>query len=791
MRKTLCLSHPTLNTRHRWVLPLIKRAGVAFLPLKLPPARIWSTAPQGQQPAASASSIDEHLEACIGVCEHALGIKLGGANSGKAHLKHQDGSTVCHRLIVHNLFALEGFHIAEALGVPSVVVSSCLPYPPPASFQTRFKAAYPCLWNALQHQGEGVRWAEIEHWMWPLFTERWGAWRQERLCLPAVPYQTASSLPAAPLLLVCLSPCLMDQPSTWPPSIRVCGSIKPAECGALVRKGQRWPGKDATQEKISWQQGNLFGKMASAETVEYAGSTVKSMQDRDVQGSASAEYDHKNKSMSESPSIRETESTQTLKAADRSSAPLKRPRLYEFPLDICSVPDLTDIDVSLICIDFGSMGSMGLLGNAKQLVEILALALKQSAVCGVLLTGQWDALMDAHMELCEHNDCTTLAAVRGFVDHAQLFSRCSALVHHGGAGTVASALRAGLPSVVCPLQFDQFMWADKLEHMGLGKVLPGKIFRESSVDAAGAELSAALSGLIGSHALRNNCLYMQRQMAAEDGIAAAADHIRQLLGVHFEVRPVQMQEGLVCMPNGWEVHASSPSEVEFLYREIFEEQSYLQYGITVQDGDIVVDVGANIGLFTLQLLSRGPGKQPSHIWAIEPLKPTVCQLRSNIAVFGAEKQVTVVPMALGRTATTKDFTYYPRMPGNTTSKPVEKAALQEGCMDASYFEHASTHACQVTTLDDLMRQHAIIKIDLLKVDVEGDEEEVLMGMTQWEAVAQVVAEVHDVDGRPERVKDLLESRGFLVVVDQGSAPSAVMLYAAKEGRLLGELEEAL
>ena len=55
-------------------------------------------------------------------------------------------------------------------------------------------------------------------------------------------------------------------------------------------------------------------------------------------------------------------------------------------------------------------------------------------------------------------------------------------------------------------------------------------------------------------------------------------------------------EGLVCLPNGWEVHASSASEAHFLYREIFEEHSYLQHGIGVQQGDVIVDVGANIGV---------------------------------------------------------------------------------------------------------------------------------------------------------------------------------------------------
>ena len=75
----------------------------------------------------------------------------------------------------------------------------------------------------------------------------------------------------------------------------------------------------------------------------------------------------------------------------------------------------------------------------------------------------------------------------------------------------------------------------------------------------------------------------------------------------------------------------------------------------------------------------------------------------------------MVPVALGRTAATKVFTYYPNMPGNATSKPVEKAALQEQCMHAYYFQDSSRHACQVTTLDHLMCQHNITKVDLLKV----------------------------------------------------------------------------
>lgn len=49
--------------------------------------------------------------------------------------------------------------------------------------------------------------------------------------------------------------------------------------------------------------------------------------------------------------------------------------------------NLLDDESPLICMDFGSMGSMGLLGDATRLVNVMALALKQSGLRGVLLTG--------------------------------------------------------------------------------------------------------------------------------------------------------------------------------------------------------------------------------------------------------------------------------------------------------------------------------------------------------------------------------------------------------------------
>jgi hypothetical protein len=52
--------------------------------------------------------------------------------------------------------------------------------------------------------GSSVGWSHVRHWLWPLFTESWGAWRHHCLGLPAVPYSACNpdtSLPPPPQLL--------------------------------------------------------------------------------------------------------------------------------------------------------------------------------------------------------------------------------------------------------------------------------------------------------------------------------------------------------------------------------------------------------------------------------------------------------------------------------------------------------------------------------------------------------------------------------------------------------------
>ena len=67
-----------------------------------------------------------------------------------------------------------------------------------------------------------------------------------------------------------------------------------------------------------------------------------------------------------------------------------------------------------------------------------------------------------------------------------------------------------------------------------------------------------------------------------------------------------------------------------------------------------------------------------------------------------------------------------------------------------------------------MRRERLVRIDLLKIDVEGAELDVLRGIdtADWPHLRQIVLEVEDLDGTLRRVRDALMSRGFQIEVDQ-------------------------
>src|SRR4030095_6755761 len=86
------------------------------------------------------------------------------------------------------------------------------------------------------------------------------------------------------------------------------------------------------------------------------------------------------------------------------------------------------------------------------------------------------------------------------------------------------------------------------------------------------------------------------------------------------------------LPNGLEIVQLNQYETKYVYKEIFEDQCYLRHGIRLRDGDTVVDIGANIGLFSLFVMSRC---ENATIYACEPAPELYDLLKANCDAYGS------------------------------------------------------------------------------------------------------------------------------------------------------------
>ncbi len=101
---------------------------------------------------------------------------------------------------------------------------------------------------------------------------------------------------------------------------------------------------------------------------------------------------------------------------------------------------------------------------------------------------------------------------------------------------------------------------------------------------------------------------------------------------HAPIRARNFHLALRCgasrLPSGLRIRHVSKPDVPFLYREVFEEQAYARHGVRLGPGDAVLDVGANIGMFSLWAAERvAPG---GRVVALEPLPPIHDALLHNI-----------------------------------------------------------------------------------------------------------------------------------------------------------------
>jgi sterol 3beta-glucosyltransferase len=108
--------------------------------------------------------------------------------------------------------------------------------------------------------------------------------------------------------------------------------------------------------------------------------------------------------------------------------------------------------------------------------------------------------------------------------HAWLFPRMAAVVHHGGAGTTAEGLRAGVPAVIVPFVFDQPFWGARLKARGLcPEPIPQKRL-------SAGRLADAMRVAVTDRGMRERASSMGAAIRAENGISNAVEIVRRYFG---------------------------------------------------------------------------------------------------------------------------------------------------------------------------------------------------------------------------------------------------------------------
>ena len=101
--------------------------------------------------------------------------------------------------------------------------------------------------------------------------------------------------------------------------------------------------------------------------------------------------------------------------------------------------------------------------------------------------------------------------------HRLVFPRCAGVVHHAGAGTTHSTLRAGVPSIPIPHVSDQFAWSDELRRLGIAP----KPIRRMSLTTE--RLAGRIIEVLNTPAMKAAAMTMSERMKGDNGPAVAAD----------------------------------------------------------------------------------------------------------------------------------------------------------------------------------------------------------------------------------------------------------------------------
>lgn len=180
-------------------------------------------------------------------------------------------------------------------------------------------------------------------------------------------------------------------------------------------------------------------------------------------------------------------------------------------------------------------------------------------------------------------------------------------------------------------------------------------------------------------------------------------------------------------------------------REIWVRDCYLGDGfLSIADGATVVDLGANVGTFTMLALAHGPTVRAI---AVEPSHQAADTIADAARLNGWHDRLQICRAFLGgRTSAQDELAAMPDYAGS--------CFLSEG---------------------EFVRRYGLSRIDLLKCDIEGSEFELLTADSRLLAIArQLSIELHNAMGDAQHFIEMLRGVGFEVVVRRQNAHDCVV-----------------
>ncbi len=264
------------------------------------------------------------------------------------------------------------------------------------------------------------------------------------------------------------------------------------------------------------------------------------------------------------------------------------------------------------------------------------------------------------------------------------------------------------------------------------------------------------------------------------------------------------------LPNGQTVYGLGEDDTLGIYHDIFEDQCYLRHGVTIGDGDCVLDVGANTGLFVLYLNSLCHN---ARVFAFEPLPATFGVLRRNIEAYN-HLEVHLLNVGLSSHSGSATFAYYPHFSQASTMYPDHTSGaarrdqdylisqlhrlpwplpyilshlplgLQHAVAERVRRHYLSRQAvtCKLWTLSAFLHEWNISRVDLLKIDAEQSEHDILAGLDKrdWPMIRQIVVEVHKGEEATRAIVGLLNGNGLRTSIDPNPAmPGLDLVYGTR------------